>query len=65
MLPATCGVSRYATPSNWAAPPSPAEEKPTVSAASVDTEGADAPDTKSPDADDPTEPSDGVNGDGS
>ena len=43
-----------------AAPPGPAEVKPTVSAASVDTEGG--TDTA---ADDPSEPADDVNGDGS
>jgi proteasome alpha subunit len=42
-----------------AAPPNPAEEKPTASAASADTEGAGVT------PDDPAEPADDVNGDGS
>jgi proteasome alpha subunit len=44
------------------APPGPAGDKPTVSAASADTEGAGE---KPPAAEDPAEPADGVNGDGS
>jgi len=43
-----------------AAPPGPAEDKPTVSAASVDTEGE-----ARAASDDPAEPADDVNGDGS
>ena len=48
-----------------AAPPAPAEDKPTVSAASVDLEGNDATTTATPAADDPAEPADDTNGDGS
>ncbi|MET0425524.1 MAG: proteasome subunit alpha [Actinoplanes sp.] len=45
-----------------AAPPAPAEAKPTISAASVTAEGAEATDAETPD---PDAPGDGVNGDGS
>ena len=49
-----------------AAPPAPAEDKPTVSAASVDLEGNDATTAATtPAADDPAEPADDTNGDGS